>query len=100
QQHKPPRQLPIENALDDIGHQGCLGRIVLGDGLAVRTYFAYSIDAWIGEINGLTTIVDQVASSRTTFRAGLMPTTIEVGDHISLGFLQVFGRTCLGGIDF
>ena len=99
QKHQTPRQLAVQNALDDIGHQRGLGRVVLDHCRSIGPRFVNTVDTRIGEINRRALIVHEVTSRRAArgIRLVIRPVQSRVG--VRLWPLQFFRRPCLGRID-
>jgi len=63
----------IEDALDDVGHEHRLGRVVLAHFRAVGARRVAAVDPRIDEIDGAAGVVDQIFSGGAAARSVLVP---------------------------
>ncbi len=73
EQHEGPRQPSVENPLDDVRHQGCLGSVELGDLRAVRPPRVGAVDPRIDQVDGVARVVHEIAASGPPRIALLVP---------------------------
>ena len=79
-EHQVPRQLAIQNALDDVAHQHGFRRIILGDRGPTGQFGLGSRDGRIHQPNSLARIIDQPLP-RHAVGIGLMPHAVFLGIH-------------------